>query len=120
MSNPALIKTFTAGAAVDPARIVTLSAANTVTAANSATAASIGISDEIPQVATGRNVDVILSGVAWVTAGAAVALGAMLTSDATGRAVTSASAGNRIIGLALDAASAAGDRIRCYISQGVQ
>jgi len=50
-----------------------------------------------------------------VVAGAAVAKGAKITSDATGRAVTAAS-GNYEAGQALDAASAAGNLITIFIN----
>ncbi|MEW5885552.1 MAG: capsid cement protein [Pseudomonadota bacterium] len=117
MSNPILMKNFVAAAALEPSRIVVLSAADTAALATSATAASIGISDQI-QVAAGQRIDVVVAGIADVTAGAAVAHGAPLTADAQGRAVTAA-AGNRVIGVALDAAAAAGDRIRCVIAHSV-
>ena len=118
MANPLLAKSHIAATAIDPSRIVVLTAANTVGLATSATALSIGVTDEVT-VAAGASVDAIVSGIAWVTAGAAFALGAPLTSDASGRAITSATAGNRIVGFALEAAAAAGDRVRCVIAQGV-
>jgi hypothetical protein len=125
MSNVLLAKSYLAGAAIDPSRIVVLTAADTVGLATSATAASIGVTDEIA-VAAGQRVDVIVAGIAWVTAGAAVALGAQLTADAAGRAVTAVPAAapaagaiptvHRVVGSALEAAAAAGDRIRCVIA----
>jgi hypothetical protein len=119
MSNVLLAKSYLAGAAIDPSRIVVLTAADTVGLATTATAASIGITDEIT-VASGQRVDVIVAGIAWVTAGAAVTLGAPLTADAQGRAVAAAAVGDRIVGFALEAAAAAGDRIRCIVAQGVR
>ena len=49
-----------------------------------------------------------------VEAGAAIALDANLTSDASGRAVTAAT-GNKCVGVAREAAAAAGDLITCEI-----
>jgi hypothetical protein len=118
MANPILAKSYLAGTALDPSRIVMLTANDTVGLANSATAASIGISDELA-IAAGQRVDVLMTGIAFVTAGAAIARGAPLTADATGRAIPAATVGNRVVGFALEDAAAAGDRIRCLISQGV-
>lgn len=49
-----------------------------------------------------------------IKAGAAVALGAYVHSDSTGRAITSATAGHQRLGKALRAASAAGEMIEVY------
>jgi len=118
MSNPTLSKNYLAAAALDPGRIVVLTADDSVNLATSATAASIGVTDEITVAANAR-VDVVLSGIAWVTAGAALTRGSPITADASGRAVAAAAVGNRIVGIALEAAAAAGDRIRVVIAQGV-
>ncbi len=119
MSNPLLAKSYLAATAIEPARIVMLTAADSVGLATAATAASIGITDEIT-VAANQRVDVFVAGIAFVTAGAAVALGAPLTSDASGRAVAAAAVGDRVVGIALEAAAAAGDRIRAVIAQSVR
>lgn len=116
--NPTVIKNFTAGAAITAYRLVRLSAAETVVTATAATDSIIGaVADVAP--ANGERTDVVLSGIAWVEAGAAVALGALLTADGSGRAIVAAPAtgiNNRTIGYALDAAAAAGDRIRVLLS----
>lgn len=56
---------------------------------------------------SGEKVPVDVIGTAVVEAGAAIALGATLESDASGRAVTWATAGGKV-GIALQAASGAG------------
>jgi hypothetical protein len=73
-------------------------------------------------IVSGERVEVMTHGIAWVEAGAAVALGAPVTADSVGRGVAAAPAAgvnNRIIGLALDAAVAAGDQIRVLLSPGL-
>lgn len=120
MSNPTLLKSFTAGAAITAFRLVKLSAAETVILSAATTDLFIGVANEVA-AASGERQDVVLDGIAFVEAGAAVALGAYIGSDASGRGITAAPAAgvnNRILGLALDAASAAGDVIRVLICPG--
>jgi hypothetical protein len=60
-------------------------------------------------------------GIALVVAGAAITRGALVTSDSQGHAVTAAPAAgvnNRIVGMAYEAATAAGDIIRVFLAQG--
>jgi len=119
VSNPLLQKNFTAGGAIAPFRLVRLSAADTVVQASAATDAIIGVQNDVGP-ASGERTDVVMVGMAFVEAGAAFALGALLTSDAQGRAITAAPAtgvNNRIVGIAIDAALAAGDIVRVQISQ---
>ncbi len=120
MSNPTLLKSFTAGAAITAFRLVKLSAAETVVPAAAAADASIGVANEVA-AASGERQDVVMAGIAFVEAGAAVALGALVMSDASGRGITAAAAAGsnvRVIGTAIDAASAAGDVIRVLVSPG--
>lgn len=120
MSNPSLIKSLTAGAAIAPFRIVKFSAAETVIQAAAVADFLVGVSNEVG-AASGERQDVVLTGVAYVEASAAVALGAVLTTDASGRAVAAAPAAgtnNRIIGIAMDAAAATGDIFRVLLQQG--
>ncbi|NMQ05286.1 DUF2190 family protein [Candidatus Accumulibacter phosphatis] len=120
MSNPSLIKNFSAGAAISPFRQVKFSAAETVIQGAAATDATIGVANEVG-AASGERQDVVLDGIAYIEAGAAVTIGTLITSDATGRAVTAAPAAgtnNRIVGIALDAATAAGDVIRVLLAPG--
>lgn len=120
MSNPILQKSWTAGAAINAFRFVKFSAADTVIQAAAAADAIIGAANEVG-AASGERQDVIHVGIAFVEAGAAFALGALLMSDSVGRAITAAgSAGTnvRIGGVALEAASAAGDIVRVAIGPG--
>ncbi len=120
MSNPQLIKNFTAGAAIAARRIVRISAAETVVQAAAATEALSGVTTDIP-AASGERVDVVMVGIAEIEAGAAYALTALLTADAQGRAIAAApgaGTNNRIIGVPLEAASAAGDICRVLLSPG--
>lgn len=120
MSNPLLLKGLVAGAAIAAYRIVKLSAADTVIQSAAATDAHIGVVTDVGP-ASGERCEVMTHGIANVEAGAAVTLGALVTSDATGRGIAAApavGANARHIGVALDAASAAGDVIRVLLSQG--
>jgi hypothetical protein len=121
VSNPLLLKGFTAGGAISPYRIVRFSAAETVIQAAAATEAMFGVNTDLT-IVSGERVEVMTHGIAWVEAGAAITIGAPVTADSLGRGVTAAPAAgvnNRIIGLALDAAVAAGDQIRVLLSPGL-
>lgn len=120
MSNPTQLKSYSAGAAITAFRLVKFSAAETVVLAAAATDFIIGVANEVA-AASGERQDVILAGIAFVEAGAAFALGAVITSDASGRGIVAAPAAgtnNRVIGVALEAAAAAGDVVRVLVSQG--
>ena len=121
MSNFLQQKNMTAGAAINVYRIVKFSAAETVVLAAAATDSLLGVNaDTAP--ALNERCDIALSGIAFVEAGAAVALGAPVTTDTVGRGITAvpaAGVNNRIIGFALEAAAAAGDVIRVLLQPGV-
>lgn len=68
--------------------------------------------------ATGERLSVDVLGTAVVEAGAAVAVGASIKSDASGRAITWASSGAKV-GIALDAAAAAGQMIEVLLIPNV-
>jgi hypothetical protein len=119
MSNPLLHKNFLAGGAIAAFRIVRFSAADTVVQASAVGDGLIGVNDDAPAL-SGERCDVVMSGMCFVEAGAAFSAGARLTTDAQGRAVAAAPAAgvnNAIIGMAVDAAVAAGDIVRMMISQ---
>ena len=114
--NKGLVKSFKAGATILPYRIVKFSAEDTVITAAAATDSLIGVSDSVGYDASATVlsnnrypqafVDVLLTDIALVTYGGTVTQGDLLTSDASGRAVTAApSAGvnNRVIGIAMKA-----------------
>lgn len=122
MSTPTLIKSYVAEAAVTAYRIVKpgTSDGNVVLAAAAGDAA-MGIADNLGQATVGARVDVQQEGIGEVEAGAAITRGALLMSDASGRAITAAaSAGTnvRTVGVALANAGAAGEIIPVAISLG--
>jgi hypothetical protein len=74
----------------------------------------LGIACEDPAAGPSQPVEVQHLGVAKVLAGAALSLGDLVSCDSTGRVVTAAAAGATdkwLVGLALEAATAAGDLI---------
>lgn len=108
MSNPILVKNYTAGGAIGPNLIVKWGSADyKVVAAAAATDRSIGVTRANITVANLEQVDVIVKGEYEVKAGGTIARGDPLTSDASGQAVAaapSAGANNPIIGYAKVAA----------------
>ncbi|MFN8995350.1 MAG: capsid cement protein [Pseudomonadota bacterium] len=120
MSNLILAKAFTAAAAIAPYRIVRLASADTVEQAAAVANALIGVNTDLT-IAANERVEVMVQGIAWVEAGAAISIGSLVTTDSVGRGVAAAPAAgvnNRHIGIALDAAAAAGDQIRVLLSPG--
>ncbi|MEQ8577571.1 MAG: DUF2190 family protein [Balneola sp.] len=103
MNNPDLVKTFDAGAAVARHRIVKFGADDDkVVQAAAVGDALIGVSAEL-DIASGERVDVVISGIAEVEYGGNVTRGALLTTDADGKAVAAAPAtgvNNSVIGRA--------------------
>lgn len=79
-------------------------------------AIGIGIMTNDDSIASGADVVVQIKEIGLVKAGAAVAKGAELMTDANGTLIT-ATAGNFIIGVALDAAASAGQYIRAQITK---
>ena len=123
MANSLLAVNFIADAAISNNRLVKFGTGDrNVAVATAATDSIIGVVNEMPAgIALGERVDVVRVGIAWVEAGAAITRGALITADAVGRAVTAAPAAgvnNRIIGIADESASAAGDVIRFVIEPG--
>jgi len=121
MSNALLFKNYTAAMAIPAYRICKFSALDTVTLGTAATDSLIGVNADVAP-AIGERCDLVRQGIAFIEAGAAIAQGAPVTSDATGRAVTAApgaGVNNRLIGFADEAASAAGDVIRVLVELGV-
>lgn len=64
-------------------------------------------------------VDIQAGGVAKIEAAEAIAVGAPVRANADGRAADTLAAGNTIIGVAMDAASAAGQIIRVKLSKSI-
>jgi hypothetical protein len=120
VSNLILAKAFNASGAISPYRIVRITSADNVEQAAAVSHTLIGVNSDLT-IASGERVEIITYGIAWVEAGAAIAVGLPVTSDASGRGVAAAPAAgtnNRIIGFALEAAVAAGDQIRVLLSPG--
>lgn len=120
MANPGLTKSMIAESAITAYRIVKFGTADgQVVPAAAATDALVGIADNLGQATAGFRVDVIVDDIAEAEAGAAITRGAPLTSDASGRVVTAAPAAgvnNRLIGIAMASAGAAGEIIPVLVS----
>jgi len=131
MMDRILIKNYDAAAAVTVRRIVRFDSSSpnpSVQHATAATDSSIGVStmsgDSQPSgtpgvIASGNRVDVILLGITELEAGAAFSAGALLTADSTGRGIVAAPAAgvnNRVVGIALQPASAAGDIVQMCVN----
>lgn len=103
MRNEILVKSFIPGAAIGGNRIVKFDAADgTVILATAATEGFVGIADDNGAAATDDTVDVVMEGIAEVKLGGTVTRGAWLTSDANGAAIATTTAGNEVIGRALE------------------
>src|SRR5688572_5294451 len=99
MNNPALTKQLLPGAAIAAHRIVKFGAADAhCVQAAAAGDASIGVSDLGAPL--GGVCSFITNDIAVVEYGGTITRGAMLTSDADGKAVVS-TAGQRVIGIAM-------------------
>ncbi len=102
MRNEGLQKTLLAGAAILKNRIVKFGADDKhVIQGAAATDKLVGVADNLGADAAEDPMDVIVDGIALVTYGGTVAAGDMLTSDSTGRAITTTTAANRVIGIAM-------------------
>lgn len=125
MNQPTFTKSYKAGATINKCRIVKFGADDAhVIQGAAATDALIGVVD-IPGApgatsAAEERVDVVRGGEVDVEAGGTITAGALLTSDATGRAVAAAPAAgvnNRIIGIAM-AAAVVGDIFPVLLQPG--
>ena len=122
MTDPAIIKVFTAGpGGVRQFRLVQPGASDGLVIESTAVANFIfGVSCQPGTAAEGQRADIVLAGTADVEAGGNVARGALVTTDSQGRAVTAspaAGANNRILGIALVGA-ASGDIFQVLLAQG--
>ena len=117
MRSDTLIKTFHAPAAVEGYRVVTFATGiNTVEAADAVTDPLLGVTTSIGSQDNGR-CDVVVAGITEAEIGGTVTRGDVLTSDASGRAVTSAAGTDRVVGIAM-ADAVAGDIAAILIAQG--
>jgi len=94
--------------------IVELSAANTVNVCDAATDVPLGVLQNKPAAAN-RAARVRISGVTKVVASAAISAGALVGTTATGTAVTKSADADHVLGIALEAASAASEQISVLI-----
>ena len=116
-ANPGLVKAFDASGAIARYSLVILGPADgQVTVATAATSSCIGAVREI-DVVDGDCCDVVVTGIAKVRAGGAIALGAQVTATTDGKAVTAAS-GNRVAGVAIEAATGDGEIIPVLLTPG--
>jgi hypothetical protein len=120
MAGPSnlLSKPFLAGGAIGIYRVVELGASEVVTQANAATDPMIGICQEeitADDVTRGRVANIQMLGISRAIAGAAIAAGATVTTDAVGRVIT-AVATNRPVGIAVQAAAALGDHVDVFLT----
>jgi hypothetical protein len=131
---------FTAGGTITKGNVVVLGSGGTVTAAAGVSRAAIGVA--LASASSGGTVPVALRGIVWVTAGGAVSKGAFVTSGAGGKVLafadfdaptggasqyytTTIEGGfqtefnkiGTVIGIALDAASDDGDKIRILLTR---
>lgn len=91
--NPLLIKNYTAGGTVPDRRFVKFgSTAGEVVVATAASDAIIGVSRQPGGATAGQRIDVVRLGLADLDFGGTVTAGALVTSDAQGRAVAAAPA----------------------------
>ncbi len=112
-----LTKTYTAAAAIGKYRIAKFDAEGQVSAATAATDEAVGVTTDIP-AAPGERCDIVHNGEGFVTAGGAIGAGKCIVAGADGKAVQVAPAAGstvRLIGMALESATADGDIIRAFI-----
>ncbi len=113
---------YQASAALIKSRFVKITGNQTValTALSSDRPIGVGQSDiSVAEAAAGKTATVNVIGVAWVEAGAAVAINTRVMADTVGRAITAVTATNIPAGVSLKAAAAAGDLIPVLLTPGM-
>jgi hypothetical protein len=108
-ANPTLTKRYLAGGNIFQYRIVKPGSNNDdvvlATASSSVLLGVVGAEDGAldasPMVVDNDQVDVHVAGIVLVKCGGTITRGDRLTSDATGKAVTTTTGGHRVIGTAL-------------------
>lgn len=126
--NHGIVKSFYSNSVIAPFTAVKLDPSNIdyVLPATSATDLIIGVTNELgfgaSDVTYGNNVDVVLTGIAEVSAGAAIATpGTRVTINASGQAIAAAPAAGsnvQLLGITLRTA-ASGDVIPVLLAQSV-
>lgn len=108
-----------AGAVLAAHTIVKMdTAANEVCNATDATAPILGVVRNAP--AENAAADIAYTGTALVKASTTISKGATVTATTGGKAVTTTTAGNFVLGVALEAAGADGDLIEVLLTPGVR
>ena len=95
---------------------VTLTSAGLVVGATTNGGKVIGVLQNRPKA--GEACEIVHHGICPVLAGAAIASTGTIMSNATGRAITSATAGSTIVGFALETAAAANEVISVFVNCG--
>jgi hypothetical protein len=117
MRTETLIKTFHAPAAVAGYTLVTFAAGvNTVETADNVADPILGLTTSVGSQGNGR-CDVIVGGVSEARIGGTVTKGEVLTTDATGRAITATQTTDRVLGMAM-ADAVIGDIASILVAQG--
>ena len=114
-----LTKGYTATTAIGARRLVKFGAADgAVVLAAAATDLIIGVSTDIAADAAERCDVLMVGNIGEVVAGGTVARGDLLTSNASGAAITTVTAGNRYVGIA-EVSGVAGDIISFIVAPGL-
>jgi hypothetical protein len=118
-SSPQFVYTLVAGAdlSTHKNKFAKVTADYTVGLATANTDGVVGVIDDIPHNAAGAQVAIRFGGTCQILAGAAFSAGAKVTPDATSRAIA-AVATQDYHAIALQAATAAGDLIECFLIKG--
>ncbi len=114
--NRVFVKTMIAGAAIAARRIVKFDGSGAPVQSGAATDLHIGVSDQVADVAFGDKVDVVMSGLPQIEAGAPLEVGQSFTADADGKAVPAAT-GQIAIGWAYNDAPLADDIFNGFIGR---
>lgn len=123
MHTPEQIKTFSAGTGgVRPNRIVKISAAGEVVEAGADDTAFAGVALDYQKadrsaIDEGRQVDVARDGIVNVEAGGAISIGDLVTCDADGRAVSTTTSGDAVLGFADTSTDGAGEFVSVKIDR---
>lgn len=123
--NYGLSKGFVAGGVITQFRAVTLGAGEVVSQATTAGTPCLGIAQETTtaeDATNGRVIAVAISGISRCIAGAAITIGAKVRTDTSGRVtpLAAATADQNVIGIALQAASAANEHVDVLLTPAVQ
>lgn len=114
-----LTRGFKTGGAVTKSRFVKTSALETVVAVAASTDKAMGVAQDTVtsgDSTRGKGVDVIMMGIAVCEAGASLSLDDEVMCDTSGRVITAATTGNRIVGRAMKAATQAGDQVPVWLT----